>query len=127
MSKCALFITGLVFFFSAGLLSAEEGWRELKSSHFIIYYDEAPRGFVDNVQEAAERYYTEILEDLGFQRYKVWSFDDRAKIYIYNDKNDYVEKGQMSGWSHGSAQSRTKEIRTFPSSHGFLIPFCRMN
>lgn len=95
-------------------------WKELKRQHFIIYYKKAPYNFVNTVHQAAEEYYVEITRNLGFTRYKGWSWDERAKIYIYDNKEDYVESGKQAKWSHGSAYPKDKTIRTFPSAHGFF-------
>ena len=95
-------------------------WKEYKRHHFIIYYKKAPFDFVKTVEETAEDYYVEITDNLGFTRYKGWSWDDRAIIYIYDNMNDYVESGKQAGWSHGTASPRNKTIRTFPSAHGFF-------
>ena len=94
--------------------------KEAKNSDFVVYYKDVPIGFVDSVIEAAERYYSEITRDMGFTRYNGWTFDERAKIYIYMDKDDYVDSARQSGWSHGSDQTRQKIIRTFPAAHGFF-------
>ncbi len=106
---------------NGGVLFAQaERWKELKSEHFIVYYREAPFDFVQNVQKAAEQYYREINENLGFARYEGWSYDRRAKIYIYNDQEDYVQNAGVAQWSHGVASAQRREIRTFPSAHGFF-------
>mgnify|MGYP001612186819 CR=1 FL=1 len=100
--------------------SAKSEWREERSEHFVIYYKKAPLDFVKNVEKMAEQYYSEITEGLGFTRYQNWSYDDRAKIYIYDDQDDYVDSAKQARWSHGVASARMKEIRTFPSAHGFF-------
>jgi len=103
-----------------GMPVCAEEWNEYKRTHFIIYYKKAPLDFVKTVEETAEQYYREIAENLGFTRYKGWSWDDRAIIYIYDDAEDYVESGKQAGWSHGITSPRDKIIRTFPSAHGFF-------
>lgn len=95
-------------------------WNEKKSTHFIIYYKKAPLDFVQSLEEMAEYYYEDITRNLGFTRYKGWSYDNRAKIYIYDDDKDYVESAKQARWSHGVADSKDKEIRTFPAAHGFF-------
>jgi len=95
-------------------------WNEYKRQHFLIYYKEAPFDFVESVALAAEQYYLEITDNLGFTRFKGWGYDERAKIYIYDDADDYVNNGKQAGWSHGVASPRDKVIRTFPSAHGFF-------
>lgn len=112
-----------VFLVSAYLNPAtaeEDGWQKVQSRHFFIYYKDSPIDFVQNVNEAAESYYEDITRNLGFSRYEPWSFDERAKIYIYSDQDDYINTAQQANWSHGVANAKEKVIRTFPSAHGFF-------
>lgn len=95
-------------------------WNEYKKQHFIVYYKEAPFDFVKTVEESAERYYKEISREMGFIRHKSWNWDERAKIYIYDDSQDYVTAGRHARWSHGVASPSDKVIRTFPTAHGFF-------
>lgn len=101
-------------------LPAEKEWNEYKAQHFIIYYKDAPMDFVKNVESTAESYYEEITQNLGFTRYKSWSWDERAKIYIFRDAQDYLNTAHEMRWSHGAASVREKTIRTFPAAHGFF-------
>lgn len=98
----------------------EQKWKEHRARHFIIYYKEAPESFVKTVEDAAEQYYDEISKNLGFKRYQGWTFDERAKIYIYDDTDDYVNAGRQASWSHGVASPKDRVIRTFPTAHGFF-------
>ena len=108
-----------VFAFTGSSACAKE-WKEYTRQHFIIYYKKAPFDFVQSVDRAAEQYYVEITRNLGFTRYKGWNWDERAKIYIYDDMEDYVELSKQAGWSSGAALPKLKTIRTFPSAHGFF-------
>ena len=101
-------------------LFAKEGWNENKSRHFIIYYKQAPFDFIRTVEEAAEDYYHEITNNLGFSRDQIWSFDDRAKIYIYDASDDYVNSARQARWSSGSTNLGSKTIRPFPAAHGVI-------
>ena len=103
-----------------GTLAHAQEWKEYKRQHFIIYYKEVPFNFVEAVEKAAEEYYLEITNNLGFTRHKGWNWDDRAIIYIYDNADDYVESGKQAGWSHGVASPLDRTIRTFPSAHGFF-------
>lgn len=105
--------------FWAGSACAQE-WKEYTRRHFIIYYKQAPYDFVETVNKAAEEYYLEITNNLGFTRYKGWNWEDRAKIYIYDDMEDYIASARQAGWSAGSAYPKDKTIRTFPTSSGFF-------
>ncbi len=116
-----MFVMWTVMGLQAGeVYSEEDEWQESRSSHFYVYYKNAPEDFVDTVQEAAEEYYQEITDNLGFTRHRGWSFDDRAKIYIYSDKQDYIESARQAHWSSASVMSRSKVIRTYPSAYGFF-------
>lgn len=114
-------IFGLFLFaclrFSEGL--AEE-WQARRSSHFIVYYKEAPEDFIENVIDAAEDYYNSITNDLGFTRYDAWGWDERAKIYIYNDKQEFINATTQPSWAGGSAHIKEKKISTFILEAGFF-------
>ncbi|MBF0532270.1 MAG: hypothetical protein HQL23_04140 [Candidatus Omnitrophica bacterium] len=99
---------------------ADGKWREHKENHFIIYYKSAPEDLVVNVADTAENCYREIAHNLGFSRYNSWSWENRAKIYIYDSQEDYVNSSRQAGWSAGEASTREKVIRTFPSAAGFF-------
>jgi len=114
-------LTVILFFLGFSMTAASGAeWKEFKRTHFIIYYKEAPLEYVETVFESAEQYYKDIAEDLGFMRYKGWSWDDRASIYIFDDQEDYIKTGRNAGWSHGMTSPRDKVIRTFPTAHGFF-------
>jgi len=100
------------------VLAAE--WKEYKRQHFIVYYKNAPFDFVETVEKTSGQYYLDITSNMGFTRYKGWNWDERAKIYIYDNADDYVISGKQARWSHGVASPRDKVIRTFPSAHGFF-------
>ncbi|HBR15351.1 MAG TPA: hypothetical protein DD723_07400 [Candidatus Omnitrophica bacterium] len=119
--KMRTLILGLAILLnSASFTHGKEEWKEYKRQHFIVYYKAAPQDFVQSVEQAAEEYYSEITTNLGFTRYKSWSWDERARIYIYDNSDDYVNAGQQAGWSHGAASPTDKVIRTFPMAHGFF-------
>jgi len=89
----------------------------IKKTHFIVYYKEAPIDFVKTVAEQAENYYDEISHNLGFVRYRYWLSNDRAQIFIFDDAKAFVEKGGQTHWASGVVLTRAKIIRTFPAAH----------
>lgn len=101
-------------------LCAQEQWSERKSQHFIVYYQETPEDFADTVIDAAEEYYDQIIKELGFYSSKGWSFDDRARIYVFNDQAHYVQSASQASWSAGAAYYRSRLIKTYPSARGFF-------
>lgn len=107
---------------SQSVVSARDNkeWKALKSDHFIMYYKDAKEDFVRKTIENAEAYYQSIAEELGFTRYNFWLWDNRAKIYIYNDAQDYQEKTGKPSWSGGVAYYHEKAIETYPQAQGFF-------
>ena len=99
--------------------SVAEEWTEYKTRHFLIFYDKAPIEFVQAIETAAERFLEDIYADMRFGRPRGWTYDERVKIYIYNDQDDYVNERNVA-WSHGAASPTKKIIRTFPTAHGFF-------
>ena len=120
MFKKILIIVFLVLFFNSAF-GQEEKWQERRGQHFIIYYDkDVPNDFINNVQEVAEGYYDEIMSNLGFTRTAGWTWENRAKIYIYSSMESYAESARVMKWSHGSASAQERTIRTYPAAHGFF-------
>lgn len=119
MKKIPIYLF-IVLFGLCGHAFAAEQWNEKKDMHFIVYYKGAPIDFVETVIQSAEREYNDIARNLGFTRYKSWTFDERAKIYIYDSDKDYVQSAQTAQWSHGIASPTERIIRTFPTAHGFF-------
>jgi hypothetical protein len=94
-------------------------WIERKSPHFLVYYKNTPEDFVKEVVDSAEGYYTDITKDLGFSRYKEWTWSNRAKIFIY-DNADQFNQASSFGWAAGEVDALTRRIITYPSNAGFF-------
>ncbi len=116
----------LIFSFAFIFLAAPAAWagtdfEKTASRHFEVYREKSvDESFVKEVLTFAEKYYDELTQKLGFIRYDYWTWDDRAKIYIYGDKESYLEDTGQPAWSGGVASYREKTIRTFPRSAGFF-------
>lgn len=109
------------------LVTVPRGWAEKedfledKGTHFIVYYTkDVPRDFVNTVMEYSERYYDDLTDKLGFRRFDYWTWDNRAKIYIYPDQETYVKDSGQPAWSGGVAFYDKKTIWTFPRAAGFF-------
>jgi hypothetical protein len=116
---CVLGVTPL-FLFSICLAQETEGWKTQKSTHFIIYYKNAPEDFIRQLIEKSEDYYNKIADDLGFRRFDFWLWDKRAKIYIYDDAEEYQAATGQPAWSSGAALPKAKIIQSYPYAQGFL-------
>jgi len=113
-------IGAIVFLLCCFRWAAASEWKEHASRHFIIYYKDTPVDFARTVADSAEEYYKQITQDLGFARYAGWDFENRARIYIFNDQQDYIESARQSGWSAGAAYYHNRMIKTYPSASGFF-------
>ena len=114
-------IFSLLIFNTTNLFAFDEkGCDVEKSTHFIVYYKKAQEKFVTQTLDKAEEYYKSIADNLGFSRYEFWTWDKRARIYIYDDAQDYQEKTGKPAWSGGHAYYHEKVIETYPWAGGFF-------
>lgn len=95
-------------------------WQAKKSQHFVIYYQEAPEDFVDELITRAEDYYNGIVDDLGFRRMDFWSWDNRAKIYLYKNADDFHKDSRRSEWAGAMVSVNNRTIETFVGQPGFF-------
>ncbi len=116
--KRLFFVLVFLSLFSGRLFAAE--FSEKKSTHFIVYYKDIPEEFADTVIEYGERYYNELTEKLGFTRFDYWTWENRAKIYIYPDQETYVKETKQPAWSGGVASYDQKTIWAYPREAGFF-------
>jgi hypothetical protein len=89
MIKCVFSLIIFVFSFGPVFAGASDEWKQEKSTHFIVCYKNAPEQFIKNLTDRAEEYYNKIADDLGFRRFNFWLWDNRAKIYIHDNKEAY--------------------------------------
>ena len=96
-------------------------WQIKKSDHFIVYYQDAPTGYIDEEITKAERYYRDITEELGFTRYEgFWTWDKRAKIYLYKDKDSYQAATNQPAWSGAKVEVVRRQLDAYVHMEYFL-------
>lgn len=118
-----IFLVLAILFLSQGVIYAEVNsslWQTEKSQHFIIYYQEDNTGFVKELINRAESYYNSIVEELGFRRFDFWSWDNRAKIYLYKNNASYLQDTQRAAWSGGSVSVKTRTIQSYIGQESFF-------
>ena len=121
--KAIVFTIFCFFFYNAAVANNLETvpWEAANSDHFIVYYQEAPSGYVNKVIEAAERYYKDIVFELGFTRFEgSWDWDKRAKIYLFKNTQDYKDKSDEPAWSSAGVNVAKREIITFVGNDNFF-------
>ena len=119
----ALLFTGIASapFSFASHDNPNDEWLEQKSDHFLIYYKETiPTSYVAEFIRRCEQYYNLITERLGFNRFNFWLWDDRATIFLYSTKEEYLANTQRPKWSGGSVQVKKKIIDTFYGKKDFF-------
>ncbi len=95
-------------------------WQTEKSQHFIIYYQEVPTGFIDDLIYKAEDYYNSIVDELGFRRFDFWSWDNRAKIYLYSNADDFHKETQRASWAGAVVSVNNRTIQSFVGQQSFF-------
>jgi hypothetical protein len=97
-----------------------EEWKELKGENFKVFYLE-DAVFTQEVLTRAERYYQRIASDLGYARYdNFWQWENRAKIYIFRNHEEFLTATGKKPWIHGAAFYDKREIISYKWERGFL-------
>ena len=95
-------------------------WQTEKSQHFIIYYQEAQPAFVDELINKAEDYYNSIVDELGYRRFDFWSWDNRAKIYLYPNAGEFHKDTNREQWAGAVVTVDNRTIRSFVGQNDFF-------
>ncbi|MFH0986383.1 MAG: peptidase MA family metallohydrolase [Candidatus Omnitrophota bacterium] len=97
-----------------------ESWQEVKGENFEVFYLE-DAAFAQEVLTWAERYYQGIASDLGYSRYdNFWQWENRAKIYLYRNHEEFLKATGKKPWIHGTAFYDKREILSYKWEKGFL-------
>jgi hypothetical protein len=120
MKKNILLILLLLLILCVNGFCTEGQWQTAKSTHFIAYFKKVDEKFINELINKSEGYYTAITNDLGFSRFDFWLWDERAKIYIYDDVEEYKVNTGQPAWSAGCVSVKDKIIKTYPLASGFF-------
>jgi hypothetical protein len=100
-------------------------WQEKTSDHFQVFYLE-DRVFASEISQTAERLYSSINSELGFDRavkkyhLSFWLWNDRCKIYLYPTRREYILATGAPAWSAGFVRYRERVIHSYEGSGTFL-------
>jgi hypothetical protein len=109
----------LLFIFIPVIVFAQnQPWRVFKSTHFLVYYQQAPDDFLNQLTQKAEEYYDEITNDFGFNRFNFWTWDNRAKIYLFDNQDEYRQANSNLDWSAGLVTVNNKSIQSYLTAPG---------
>lgn len=97
-------------------------WNVRNGNHFIVYYKDASPAYIDELLTNAERYYDVINEELGFTRYEnFWTWENRVKIYLFDDRLSYQIIANQPSWSGAAVDIDSRRIFTFTNQCDFFI------
>lgn len=118
------FLVLVSYFIFPNFLSAAppvSEWNEIKSEHFILFYQGNRSAFDDSVLGRAESYYDEIAQSLGYSRRdQFWLWDNRCRIYLYGTKEDFHKTSGQNIWSNGYADLENRTVVSYQNSNEFL-------
>lgn len=96
-------------------------WETARSDHFMIYFREASPEYLDQLMAKAEAYYQQVTAQLGFTRFdRFWTWDERAEIYLYRDRDEYQRVTNQPAWSEAGANVLDREIHTYVNMEDFF-------
>jgi len=106
------------------VLVSAESWQERNSKHFQVFYHDDV-AFAALVVEWAEHYYTTITLDLGLSHvikrdHVFWLWDKRCRIYLYPDRQAYLQATGAPRWSGGVVRYRERLIYSFMGAESFF-------
>ena len=110
----------VILFLPLVIFAQDQAWQVVKSTHFKTFYKNAPDDVVNELTQQAEEYYDSIANDLGFSRFNFWTWDNRAKIYLYDNRDEYRKATPSFAWSAGQTSISAKLIQSYVGAPGFL-------
>ena len=100
------------------VFAQNQNWRVFKSTHFLVFYRGASQGLLNQLSQKAEGYYDEITDDFGFNRFNFWTWDNRAKIYLFDTQEEYRKENSNLDWSAGVVTVSNKSIQSYATAPG---------
>lgn len=112
-------ITLNLFFIVFSISGYAQTTKELRSEHFIITYAPEAEDCVYKVKDDAEYFYRKITQEFGLVRDKLWSWDDRTRILIAKNKEEFLKNFSCPSWSSACVDYRNRVIYTYPLQADF--------
>ena len=92
-----------------------DSMRKMRSEHFIIYYDEdVGEAYARKIRDICEKFYWRITKEFNLVRNKLWTWGNRAEIYIAKDEDGYADRFECPPWSAACVNYHGKVIYTYP-------------
>ena len=110
----------IILFLPLIIFAQDQTWQVAKSTHFNIFYKNAPEDAVNELIQKSEECYDSIANEFGFNRFNFWTWDNRAKIYLFDSQQDYNKVTQGFDWSAGQVMVSGNLIQSYVGASGFL-------
>ncbi|MFH0917849.1 MAG: peptidase MA family metallohydrolase [Candidatus Omnitrophota bacterium] len=110
----------VILFLPLVVLASDQAWQEVKSTHFKVFYKNAPEDILNQLTQKAEESYDSIANELGFNRFNFWTWDNRARIYLFDNQDEYMKATLSYNWSGGQVSIGPKLIQSYVGAPGFL-------
>lgn len=94
-------------------------FKELRSDHFIIQYFPATETGVYKIKDDAEYFYRKITQEFGLTGGNLWAWENRVKILVAKDRQEYLSNFQCPGWSAACVDYSNRIIYTYPAQDNF--------
>ena len=118
LSVSALILLAAIY--PADVFSAEADFKTLRSDHFLINYQQGvSQDYVYNIKDVAEKFYRIITQEFNLIRDELWLWDNRAKVFIADNKESYLQQFKCSSWSGACVNYLAKIIYTYPDQEHF--------
>jgi len=125
-----IFVIGLIinicfFAFGSSYSYADtKDFLQLRCDHFVINYHKAvDNNYILRVKNIAEKYYRIITQDFKVVRDELWLWDNRAKIFVAQDKESYLKEFGCFSWSSACVDYQGKIIYTYADQSRFIPIF----
>ena len=95
------------------------GWRTAESAHFAVFYHNAPEKFARQVLASAEHHLKRLTSTLGWGDAKGWTKENKARIMLYDDKREFLEKTGVPGWADATSIQRERTVISYYGASAF--------
>ncbi len=126
---CSTFFWAVVSTAWAGVEEVDFGgihWSQTKGKHFVVYFQDAQdKALANTALDRAEDYYQNIGSLIGHTRYSdFWTWENRAKIFIFADRNEFSRVTGAPLWATGYSDRdsflfKSRAIVTYQQEEAF--------
>ncbi|MFH1504080.1 MAG: hypothetical protein ABIH08_01640 [Candidatus Omnitrophota bacterium] len=118
-----IFVIAFIFsiLFNMPARAEENNFKQLRSEHFFInYHPDVGQSYIYKVKNKAEGFYKTITHEFSFTRDEFWLWENRARIFVAKDKQNYLDSFNCSSWSGACVHYQDKIIYTYPDQEKFI-------